>query len=127
MHVAFIKFHNHVVKLLQANGCAENDLFEFARTIVVEIFSGSFFTIFCVSFYKQTFWTGSLKTSLVFHRKDGGHVFMPLEFSAAAFRLGHTMVRAEYSGIAFIQLMRLVVFRGSWSTSRTNRIQWENR
>ncbi|MDQ3745785.1 MAG: heme peroxidase family protein [Acidobacteriota bacterium] len=95
-HVAFIKFHNRVVDAL-APTCPPDKLFERAREEVVRHFQWLILNDYLPTIVDE----GVLKSV----RDDGPRwfkvekkedLFMPLEFSAAAFRLGHSMVRKEY-------------------------------
>jgi Animal haem peroxidase len=95
-HVAFIKFHNRVVDAL-APTCPPDKLFDRARDEVVRHFQW-----LILNDYLPTIVDADVLKSVLDHRPTWFEVegkvdlFMPLEFSAAAFRLGHSMVRQEY-------------------------------
>ena len=98
-HVAFIRFHNRVVERLRAKGHRDDGLFECARRQVVRHFQWLILEDYLPRIVD--------KAVLERVRAEGAPQFekaavgpfgptMPLEFSAAAFRIGHTMVRREY-------------------------------
>ncbi len=108
LHLAFIKFHNKVVEELEHNypGFSEKRIFEEARRIVTWHYQW----VVLYDLVKR------LSLPAVFRQKDpneGGvlpgfvevflkyidlkeKLFMPVEFSVAVFRLGHSMVRPAY-------------------------------
>jgi hypothetical protein len=102
-HVAFIKFHNRVVEDLEAGRYkdfappAAGQLFETACAEVVKHFQW-----IILKDYLPRIVDGALVESLIrkpdkFNKPTGpDDLFIPLEFSAAAFRIGHTMVRRRY-------------------------------
>jgi hypothetical protein len=110
MHVAFIKFHNKVVDALQARGgfrkelcprhpegCPPNELFECARTEVVQHFQAIILTDFLPRILDEKGMTCiNSRKSDHFKVDSNEGLFMPLEFSVAAFRFGHSMVRPFY-------------------------------
>jgi hypothetical protein len=95
-HVAFVRFHNRVVERLKADH-AHGDLFECARRQVIRHFQW----IIIHDYLPKLVDNGVLARVLgggfrCFKLDDPDGPTMPLEFSAAAFRIGHTMVRATY-------------------------------
>jgi hypothetical protein len=96
-HVAFIKFHNKVVGTLKAQGHSAPDLFDCARIQVIRHFQW-----LILHDYLPTIVDNEVLECVRMHGprwfRPGGpdDLYMPLEFSAAAFRIGHTMVRSEY-------------------------------
>lgn len=97
--VAFINFHNAVVDYLRGKGHeGGDDLFQCARRQVVRHFQW----IIVHDFLRKLLDNDVLDCVLRhgqrwFKEGDYGGLYMPLEFSAAAFRIGHTMVRPGYS------------------------------
>lgn len=100
-HVAFLRFHNRVVEQLRAEKHPEAGLFECARRQVVRHFQW----VVLYDYLPRLVDAGVLER--VLDEKAGPSLFegravdaqgpkMPLEFAAAAFRIGHTMVRASY-------------------------------
>ena len=98
-HAAFIRFHNRVVDTLPATVPAAQKFRE-ARKIVTKHYQWMVRTDYlpriCASTVvtnvfnqgRKAFEVGATPTSIP---------TMPIEFSVAAFRLGHSMVRADYS------------------------------
>jgi hypothetical protein len=96
-HVAFIKFHNKVVETLKEAGYDGDDLFECARKHVIRHFQW----IVLYDYLPRVVDAGVLDCVLShgrrwFRVKREEDLYMPLEFSAAAFRIGHSMVRQTY-------------------------------
>jgi hypothetical protein len=99
LHVAFLKFHNFVMDQLEANsleavGPANGTRFEQARRIVIWTYQYIIYNDFLARLINaETF--EEIKAS-----SDAGcdaSVFsIPLEFSVAAFRFGHSIVRDIY-------------------------------
>jgi hypothetical protein len=96
-HVAFIKFHNKVVDKLRADSHDESELFERARKLVVRHFQWIILKDFLPKLVDESALERALSRAPSW-LGNGGTVkaFMPLEFSVAAFRIGHSMVRASY-------------------------------
>ncbi len=95
--VAFIKFHNKVVERLREEGHNASDLFDCARTQVIRHFQW----IILKDFLPRLVQADVLDCVIQhgpgwFNLERRDDLYMPLEFSAAAFRLGHSMVRGEY-------------------------------
>jgi hypothetical protein len=97
-HLLFLKFHNKVVDLLNATqpGLTGQDLFEEARRLVTWHYQW----IVLFDFVERL-----TEPGLVRKIKHAGRrlyrfrsrPYMPAEFAAAAYRLGHSMVRESYS------------------------------
>lgn len=110
MHVAFMKFHNKVVDALQARdgfrkeicprhpeGCPPDQLFKCARTEVVQHFQAIILRDFLPRILDERGMKCINNRELSFFKVDTDEgMFMPLEFSVAAFRFGHSMVRPFY-------------------------------
>lgn len=103
LHVAFLRFHNNVVDWVTANEAggkghhmSEKHLFERARQLT----RWHHQWLVVNEFLKTMTMPGSVEKTLQEHTKhyNQGHhdLFMPLEFSVAAYRFGHTMVRGAY-------------------------------
>jgi Animal haem peroxidase len=101
-HLAFVKFHNAVVDRLVAGGATSAaDLFDEARRLVIRHYQWIVLHDFLARLVDfndvQDVLTNGRKF-FKFEATSAFHVpFMPVEFSAAAYRLGHTMVRERYS------------------------------
>ena len=96
-HVAFINFHNKVVATLEGAGTPQAELFQRAREQVIRHFQWVILHDFLPHLVRADVLDCVLKHGRRwFKAGDDGDLFMPLEFSAAAFRIGHSMVRARY-------------------------------
>jgi len=99
LHVAFVRFHNAVLDVVQdAPGDPLDDRALFAR--VQQLVRWHYQWLVVHDYLKTITQTGVVDKVLLggnkFFTERSGGVYMPLEFSAAAFRFGHTMVRAFY-------------------------------
>lgn len=110
MHLAFIKFHNGVVKLLRSlpGGAAnEQSLYERARRVVVRHFQRIVLDDFLPRVVDpdilKAVRAGDIRCDKLRGVRSKDELFMPVEFSAAAFRLGHSMVRPAYEFNEFHQ------------------------
>ena len=95
-HLAFLKFHNKVVTELTDRSTPPETVFAEARRIVTWHYQW----IVLYDFLERLTEQGIVATILGNGRKFyqfGTTPYMPVEFSAAAFRLGHSMVREKYS------------------------------
>jgi len=100
LHLAFLKFHNKVVQGIQDGAIQQESpirksAFEEARDLVIWHYQW----IVLHDFLKRILDNEQL--NLVLNQgpsfyKPQGDAFIPLEFSVAAYRLGHSMVRAAY-------------------------------
>jgi hypothetical protein len=97
LHLAFIRFHNNVVDQLFSELCPVEKLFDTARKEVVQHFQAIILEDFLPTLLDEA-GRERLRSRVVRHFKtETEHgVFMPLEFSGAAFRFGHSMVREQY-------------------------------
>lgn len=96
-HVAFIKFHNAVVDKLKADGHDNDDLFDCARRQVIRHFQWIILHDYLPRLVDKAMLDCVLRHGLRWFNVEGEEgLFMPLEFSAAAFRIGHSMVRHSY-------------------------------
>ncbi|GAA2982024.1 peroxidase family protein [Actinokineospora diospyrosa] len=99
-HLAFIRFHNRVVEDLAMSGMNERRLFEAAREQVVKHYQWMLRTDFLPrvvdpSIVHDVFTNGRR----FFEARGHGRTrrpTMPVEFSVAAYRMGHSMVRGAY-------------------------------
>lgn len=95
-HVALIKFHNNVVEALREH-CPKDKLFECARGEVVRHFQWIIVNDYLKTILDQDVLKDVLDHGVKWFKvKTKEDLFMPLEFSAAAFRMGHSMVRPTY-------------------------------
>ncbi len=94
-HAAFIRFHNRVADLLAAQGVPLDERFDRARALVVTHYQWMVRTDFLPRVVDPAVVNAAFAaTSPVF---DVRPTTMPVEFSVAGFRLGHSMVRDEYT------------------------------
>lgn len=94
-HVAFLKFHNAVVRRLKAEGVPKAKLFDAARREVIWHYQW----IVLHDFVARLVDRNALERALTQPRRFylfRDEPFIPVEFSVAAYRLGHSMVRQEY-------------------------------
>jgi hypothetical protein len=124
-HAAFLRFHNAAVDWVSANEPGYNGgagLFGRARDL-----TRWHYQWLVVHDYLETLTrAGTVHRTLIDGAKlyqPNGHPFMPLEFSVAAFRFGHSMIRAGYdhnrnfgrgsTGPQFASLNELFEFTGN--------------
>ena len=98
-HAAFIRFHNRAVDRLAAQGVPAADLFATAREEVVRHYQWMIRTDFLPRIVNPAIvnavFTSGRKVVEV-NPVPGESPTMPVEFSVAAYRLGHSMVRDAY-------------------------------
>ncbi|MUG96682.1 hypothetical protein F7734_31820 [Scytonema sp. UIC 10036] len=100
LHVAFLRFHNAVVDWVRANepkNAGDNiTLFKRAQQLVRWHYQwlviNDFLKTLTVKGTVDSILTGGLK----FYKLRNGELFMPLEFSVAAYRFGHSLIRGAY-------------------------------
>lgn len=94
-HLAFLKFHNKVCEMLAGSASPPADVFKEARRIVTWHYQW----IVLHDWVERLTEPGTVAKILHDGRKFYRFKkvpYMPVEFSAAAYRLGHSMVRAAY-------------------------------
>ena len=98
-HLAFIRFHNRVVDTLPA-ATPPTERFGLARKIVTKHYQWMIRTDYlpkiCAPSVVTDVFTNDRKAFEV-DAVPNSMPTMPVEFSVAAFRLGHSMIRAQYS------------------------------
>lgn len=103
LHVAFLRFHNNVVDWVMANeaggkGGQMSDKHVFARARQLTRWHHQWLVV--NEFLKTMTMPGivdkTLQEQTQHYRRCRHPLFMPLEFSVAAYRFGHTMVRGAY-------------------------------
>lgn len=92
LHVAFLRAHNAIVKMLQ--NVDKGPAFEKARTILRQHYQWIVIHDFLKKVADPVIVDSVLVTNRWFNPCKG--FFMPLEFTVAAYRFGHSMVRARY-------------------------------
>lgn len=102
LHLAFLKFHNKVVTELEKgtihpeNIDSSSNKFEIARKIVVWHYQWLVLHDFLPKIIDREQLDIVLKEGRSFYQYQN-EPFIPVEFSVAAFRLGHTMIRSQYN------------------------------
>lgn len=102
-HLAFLRFHNKVVDGLRDGSIPREapirkSTFEEARDIVIWHYQWIVIHDFLRRLLDEEQFNIVLKNEgqRFYHLDDGQDAFIPVEFSAAAYRFGHTMVRDVY-------------------------------
>jgi hypothetical protein len=99
-HLAFLKFHNKVVDQLAASGTAAGSLFAAARHIVVQHYQSIVLHDFVPRLVDPAVLEDVLENGRTVFFPEGAptgtYLCMPVEFSVAAYRLGHSMIRGAY-------------------------------
>jgi hypothetical protein len=121
-HLAFIKFHNVVVDQLSAKYAGE-ELFKEAREKVVRHYQWIILCDYLPKIIEEEVLKDVIENGcqyLVFGEDE--EPFMPVEFSVAAFRFGHSLVRERYrwnrifephaNGYPVVDLLDLFSFTG---------------
>ncbi len=93
--VAFMRFHNAVVKYLNSDDSAET--FEKARKITTQHYQWIILKDYLPRVIKKSVLNDVLTSGNQFYFPKAKTPFIPLEFSAAAFRFGHSMIRNSYN------------------------------
>jgi Animal haem peroxidase len=93
--VVFMRFHNAVVKYLNANDSTKT--FEEARKIVIQHYQWIILRDYLPRIIKGSVLNDVLTKGSQFYFPNLCEPFMPLEFSVAAFRFGHSMIRNSYN------------------------------
>jgi hypothetical protein len=97
--VAFMKFHNAVIK--QLNDSDSSEVFEKARKIAIRHYQYIILTDFLPKIVKNEILTEVIAEIVKngqgkYYHPAADNIFIPIEFSIAAFRMGHSMIRNEY-------------------------------
>lgn len=97
-HVAFMRFHNSVVRYLFSLGKADTtETFEEARKIVIQHYQWIILKDYLPRVIKKSVLEDVLTNGNQFYFPNKETPFMPLEFSVAAFRFGHSMILNSYN------------------------------
>ncbi|MFD7713353.1 heme peroxidase family protein [Streptomyces sp. NPDC059786] len=108
IHLAFLRFHNRVHSMLAQHGLPTSVLFDSVRETVVKHYQWMLRTDFLPRIVDPEIVEGVFNRGRRFFEPPQGgdpslatrpedRPTMPIEFSVAAYRLGHSMVRAAYS------------------------------
>ena len=96
MHLAFLRFHNQVVKKGLPPDTPPELCFDMARKLVVWHYQWIVLEDFLPSLLDCTQLRKVLNEGRQFYCPRG-EPFIPVEFSGAAYRFGHSMVREDYN------------------------------
>ncbi|GLF96372.1 peroxidase family protein [Streptomyces yaizuensis] len=101
LHLAFIHFHNRVHERLVAAGRPLPAVFDAARDLVVKHYQWVLRTDFLPRIVDprivdDVFTRGRRHFEVPGRGRPGDHPTMPIEFSVAAYRFGHSMIRDSY-------------------------------
>lgn len=98
--VAFMKFHNAIAKQLEENG--ENPTFERVRELTIRHYQHIILTDYLPRIVKKDV-LDEVEAKVrageegKFYNPTKTDLYLPLEFTVAAFRTGHAMIRSEYN------------------------------
>jgi hypothetical protein len=95
LQLAFIRAHNHLVDRLRADGVPESDLFDDARRALVWHYQWVILHDFLPTLVGVERTTTALNDGPRFYHPQG-EPFIPVEFADAAYRYGHSQIRADY-------------------------------
>src|SRR4029453_3115641 len=98
LHAAFLLFHNNAVGLVRAGGLTDPDeVFDEARRLLTWHYQWIILREILPAFIGQDMVDDILIHGRRFYRPgDQAAAFMPVEFQAAAYRFGHSLVRPSY-------------------------------
>jgi Animal haem peroxidase len=99
-HLVFLRFHNAVVDWVRAhepqNATNDKDLFVRAQNLMRWHYQWLVVNDFLKTLTVEGTVDSILNDGLKLYEPRNGELFMPLEFSVAAYRFGHSMIRAAY-------------------------------
>jgi Animal haem peroxidase len=88
LHLAFLKFHNSIVR--------EGRTYEESRRLTVQHYQWLVLRDFLPKICAPQIVDSILEKGNRIYKSKGQEKFMPLEFSVAAYRFGHSMIRSTY-------------------------------
>jgi Animal haem peroxidase len=95
LHAAFLRFHNQAVDAVSVSGAEPIDTFHEARRLTTWHYQWLVVNRVLPNFVGQPLVDELLRTGPRHYRVDR-QPFIPVEFSGAAYRFGHSMVRPSY-------------------------------
>ena len=96
-HLLFIKAHNKLVAQKELDGFSGSDLFEAARNDLLKHYQWIVLHDFLPRIIKKSVLDDVLANGRRFFTANApDELTMPVEFSVAAYRLGHSMIRDDY-------------------------------
>ena len=97
LQAAFLRFHNGVVDRMRAGGTSDQaEAYSQARRLTTWHYQWLILHEFLPLFVGQPMVRRSCAAGRRFYRPRKGEAFIPVEFQAAAYRFGHSMVRPSY-------------------------------
>ncbi|MEP7056117.1 MAG: heme peroxidase family protein, partial [Actinomycetota bacterium] len=96
LHAAFCAFHNAAVARLRTAGSDPMDVFLEARRLTTWHYQWLVVNQFLPLFVGRQLVDDVLRRGARFYHPHGAASFIPVEFSGAAYRFGHSMVRPSY-------------------------------
>jgi len=100
IHLMWLKFHNQIAQRLfeKTPGASPALIFEQARDLVTRHYQHVILHDFLPRFLDANVFEDVVvnRNRKIMHHMPGEDAFMPLEFSTAAYRMGHSMVREIY-------------------------------
>ena len=96
LHLAFLKFHNHVVDWLREQGMPGSEVFNEARRLVRWHYQWIIVHEFLPLSVGEVLVDDILTNGLRYYPYDG-NPFIPVEFADAAYRFGHSQIRSLYT------------------------------
>ena len=128
-HVAFARFHNAVVERLIPGGLTGAVLFEAARQLVRWHYQWIVVHEFLRTLCQPAVLDDVIQNGNLYYKITPGETsFIPIEFSVAAYRLGHSMVRESYSvnRIFNAQPLRdMFTFTHGFGVTQIWRLDWQ--
>ena len=95
LHCAFVLFHNNAVDWVRGHGRSRHAFAE-ARRLTTWHYQWVVLQQFLPQIVEESTVHEVLRRGGRFYRPHEGEAFMPVEFQAAAYRVGHSMVRPSY-------------------------------
>ena len=97
LHAAFLKFHNHAVDYVRAQGTSDRTtVFLKARLLTTWHYQWLIVHEFLPQFVGQAMVDDILGNGPQFYAPNTGQAFIPVEFQTGGYRFGHSMVRPSY-------------------------------
>jgi Animal haem peroxidase len=96
LQAAFILFHNKAVELLRSDGMNAVDVFARARRLTTWHYHWLVLHEFLPLVVGQPLVDEVLNRGARFYRPKAGQAMIPVEFQAAVYRFGHSMIRPSY-------------------------------
>ena len=97
LHAAFLKFHNHAVDYVHAQGYSDpTTVFLRARLLTTWHYQWMIVHEFLPLFVGQALVDDILTNGPQFYSPNTGQGFIPVEFQTGSYRFGHSMVRPSY-------------------------------